>query len=685
MTTTPTSPELAADLAAEDLVPGRAVTLLQRVLMPRPGDPRKVRTLYLDEGRSQGVRVESRATGLLAAGDEVSFATYFNAFPAAYWRRWTSLERVTLRLRLSGAGRVDVYRSKADGSIVHAVGAAVSGTERDIELDLDLTPFVDGGWYWFDLTADEPTTVVEAGWYADREPLRPGRLAVGICTYNRPVDCIDAVATIAADPVVSAELTAVVVADQGNRRVRDDARFPEVAAQLGDRLRLVEQGNLGGSGGFARAMHETLETTDATHLLFLDDDVQLEADSLHRALTFSRFTDDPVLVGGQMLALQDRSVLHTMGEVVDRHSFLYRPAAYGVMQHDFAERSLRYTPQLHRRVDVDYNAWWMCLIPREVPETLGLPLPLFIKWDDAEFGVRAAAAGYPTVSMPGVAVWHVPWSDKNDALDWQAYFHQRNRTVSALLHSPYDRGGRMVRESFNHQIKHLLAMQYSVAELRIKALEDILEGPEHLHAQLVEALPTVRAMRARHADARAKPHPQEFPKVKAKPPRRGKTPTAPTSLAGHVLAALTGTVRQALPIPATARRNPEARVPARDARWWRLAQLNSAVVSTTDGTGATWYRRDPALFRQLLARSVAVHERVAQEWPRLARAYREALPDISSPQAWERTFAAARSADTAPAPSDAVPVSGLVDDATAAPADAMPAEEHDDAPRGPGG
>ena len=76
--------------------------------------------------------------------------------------------------------------------------------------------------------------------------------------------------------------------------------------------------------------------------------------------------------------------------------------------------------------------------------------------------------------MPGVAVWHVPWTDKNDALDWQAYFHQRNRFVAALLHSPYPHGGRMLRESFNHQVKHLFSMQYSTAELRHLALEDVL-------------------------------------------------------------------------------------------------------------------------------------------------------------------------------------------------------------------
>ncbi len=126
----------------------------------------------------------------------------------------------------------------------------------------------------------------------------------------------------------------------------------------------------------------------------------------------------------------------------------------------------------------------MCLIPIEVVREIGLSLPLFIKWDDSEYGLRAQAAGYPTVSMPGAAVWHVPWTDKNDALDWQAYFHQRNRFVAALLHSPFPHGGRLIRESLNHQIKHLLAMQYSTVELRHLALEDVLAGPEGLHAQL---------------------------------------------------------------------------------------------------------------------------------------------------------------------------------------------------------
>jgi galactofuranosylgalactofuranosylrhamnosyl-N-acetylglucosaminyl-diphospho-decaprenol beta-1,5/1,6-galactofuranosyltransferase len=241
----------------------------------------------------------------------------------------------------------------------------------------------------------------------------------------------------------------------------------------------------------------------------------------------------------------------------------------------------------------------------------------------------------------------VPWTDKNDALDWQAYFHQRNRTIAALLHSPYDFGGRVVRESFNHQVKHLLAMQYSTAHMRLLALEDILSGPGHLHPSILTKLPQIRALRGRHSDAQLRPHADAFPSVKiSKPPKRGQGLVDPRGVPGQLKAAAMAGVRQVLPVRALARKHPEARVAARDATWWRLAQLDSAIVSTTDGAATSWYRRDPKQFQQLMARTVAIHERFQREWPRLAGQYRAALPDVTSMQAWEATFEAA----AAPAP-----------------------------------
>ena len=39
-----------------------------------------------------------------------------------------------------------------------------------------------------------------------------------------------------------------------------------------------------------------------------------------------------------------------------------------------------------------------------------------------------------------------------------------------------------------------------------------------------------------------------------------------------------------------------------------------------------------------MARSVTLHVRLAKEWPRLVEQYKEALPELASPQAWHSTF-----------------------------------------------
>jgi galactofuranosylgalactofuranosylrhamnosyl-N-acetylglucosaminyl-diphospho-decaprenol beta-1,5/1,6-galactofuranosyltransferase len=86
------------------------------------------------------------------------------------------------------------------------------------------------------------------------------------------------------------------------------------------------------------------------------------------------------------------------------------------------------------------------------------------------------------------------------------------------------------------------------------------------------------------------------------------------------------------------RQHPEAIVPHVDQRWWRLAQLDSALVSAADGSSTAWYQRDPAEFRRQLVRSAQLHARLYREWPELSARYKEALPQLASPETWKATF-----------------------------------------------
>ncbi|MFL6147155.1 MAG: glycosyltransferase [Pseudonocardiaceae bacterium] len=617
--------------------------VLHRVVMPRADDPPAVRPLYLDEPETlhgRTAEVTSRSTVILPPACQLSFATYFNAFPASYWKRWTRVEEVALRLTVRGSGRVDLYRSKSNGDVVHLEGKQFDAVADPIQLEFreSLAPFEDGGWVWFDVATERGSlTVTDAAWIVD-EPLPVRPLAVAITTFNRPADCVTALAALAEEQAVLDVVAKVFVVDQGSVKVRDHQRFADVAAQLADRLVVIDQENLGGSGGFTRGMLEALRTTGIEHVMLMDDDVRLEPDSVLRAHAFASATSSPVIVGAQMLNLQVRSQLHAMGEIVDLRTSFWRPAPGSVYEHDFARLTLRNQRLLHARIHSTYNGWWMCLFPREILERTGLPLPLFIKWDDAEYALRAAECGFPTVTLPGCAIWHMPWTDKDDATDWTAYFHLRNRLITLALHSTYDVRRAIVQDGFRTTFKHLMAMEYSTVALHHKSIEDFLAGPERLFASLRDALPAVRKLREGYDDARTFSSAQQLPMPLFDPVRVERLlepPTHPVAIAKRALSTVSRHLRA--PEPQT-RDRPQINVPAGNARWFLLGMVDSATVSNADGSGVAFRKRDPQQFRALLARTIVLYRRLVAEWDVTAHRYRAAVPDLTSVESWETMF-----------------------------------------------
>ncbi len=590
-------------------------------------------------------QIESRHAMRVLAGERLSFGTYFNAFPASYWRRWTVVGAVRLTVTLTGRrANLIVYKSMARGNSQRVASETVDVEgSATLTFDLTLKPFVDGGWYWYDVVAGENDVVVEsAEWTAEvpDEKAEHGTVDIGITTMNRPDFCADLLSQLGDDADLRPYLDTVFVVEQGTDKVADSERFPKAEAALGATLRLIEQANLGGSGGYARGQLESVTKATATYFMCMDDDVVCEPEGVIRAVTFADLARRPTIVGGHMFNLYARSRMHSFGEIIQPWRFWWQSAPGVFGDWDFSARNLRSTRWMHQRVDVDFNGWFMCLIPRQVLEEVGLSLPLFIKWDDSEFGLRAKKAGYPTVTFPGAAVWHIPWSDKNDALDWQAYFHVRNRFIAALLHSTYPRGGRLVREDLNHTIAQLVSMQYSTVEIRHMALRDVLAGPDRLHELLPTRLSDVNTHRKQFSDAQLHADPDAFPAVKrTKPARKGREGAGvPTGRAVR-LTALLAPLRQLKPPRALSRRHPEVEVRATDAKWYRLAGFDSAVVSMNDGTSAALYQRDPAHFRALTRETVDLHQQLWREWPTLVEQYRGSLAEITSPQAWRDTFA----------------------------------------------
>jgi galactofuranosylgalactofuranosylrhamnosyl-N-acetylglucosaminyl-diphospho-decaprenol beta-1,5/1,6-galactofuranosyltransferase len=654
----------APKVVAEDIHEGWQT--LQRVILPSASQMDTV-PLYMDMGTATGIQLPtagdrdgqatkartissptkeahvedflSRRSTSVRSGERVSFGTYFNAFPASYWRRWTTVDKIRLQVRTHGVGSVIVYKSNARGSLQRVDTRRVEGISENV-FELSLAPFGDGGWYWFDLLAGtEPLVMLDAEWQGPASGTKPGSVTLQITTLNKTDFCLNNLRLLAENDDALDHVQEILIVDQGTQKVADAEGFEDVRKSLKGKLRIINQSNLGGSGGFARGMFEAVEN-GSDYVLLMDDDVVVEPESIIRLLTFADLCKSPTIVGGHMFDLYNRTVLHTFGETVNPYRFQPSlPSDDMILGHDFMSSNLRQTSWLHRRCDVDYNGWWMCLIPTEVIREIGLSLPLFIKWDDSEYGLRAKAAGYPTVSLPGSAVWHVSWIDKDDLVGWQAYFHARNRIVAALLHSPYEFGGRVIKESQYADVKHLVSMQYATAQGRQWALEDVLKGPDALPGLLSAKLPQIREMMSAHSDAVFHPDPDDFPAPKMdKPPRRGHGPSKPGKLTLLPWAAKTVVRQLASPVHGTSAERPQTTIAHQDNRWWRMAQYNSAVVSNAEGTGASWYRRDPKQLRKMLAESARLHSALLKEWPALSKKYKAAVSELTSMESWRRTF-----------------------------------------------
>lgn len=590
--------------------------------------------------RAATTMIDGRRSLSVPAGERVSLGTYFNAFPASYWRRWTRLSGVRLRVRTSGPGDVVVYRSNARG-VVQTVETAHVEEVSESEFALPFDNFLDGGWYWFDLVSrGECFRLEQADWLApdDAKPTLAGSLTISITTLNRTAYCLAVLEAIAGDADALSGIERITVVDQGNDRIRAHDDYPRVAELLGERLQLIEQANVGGSGGFSRGMLEAVRSGSSDFLMLLDDDVSVDPESIRRAHQFARFCAKPAIVGGHMFDMYDKTKLHAYAEGVDRWNFMWGPITPD--RHDFTSLNLRQTQWMHRRFDVDYNGWWMSLIPTSIIREIGLSLPVFIKWDDAEYSLRASDHGHPTITLPGSAIWHVSWVDKDDSRDWQAFYHARNRLVAALLHSPHQRGGRLPISNLASDVRHLLTLDYSTVALRQLAYESVMAGPDALHGELTTRLPAIRSVMKGYRetvlekDVRAF---AEFPRTSYFGEDAGADGTRP--LGRQIPRFLVKAIRHHWfrRVDDEARRRPLAHLP-HGSPWWKIVLLDSFALSNAEGSGVTWHVRDRRLFRTLLRSSIRQNLAIRRRWASLAADYRKQLATITSLDTWATTL-----------------------------------------------
>lgn len=607
---------------------------------------------------SVGYTIVGRRSLSLDPHSTASFDSYFNRLHAGYLARWTALKQVTLRLRGSGSCRVTLRRSTAEGRVV------IEDVEV-VHLDpsvvwthtLDLAPFAAGGAAWFDLESlDGQVELSGADWVAEVDEVHQATIDVAICTFNRPADVLTTLSTLRKDPEFLSHVRNVWLVDNGSKSFRDLPGADEVTREWGPALHHILQPNLGGSGGFSRGMHEAAQAGDSNYVFLMDDDVLAEPESLRRAVIFAELATTPIAVGGQMLNRQKPLRMESTGERVDSRKIIWKAAPLGKAE----VRMDRYSQD--RVVDVGYNAWWACLIPLDVVREIGLSMPMFIKWDDVEYGLRMAQHGVLTVTLPGVAVWHESWELKDAETDWTLYFFIRNRLIAwAILSADLPRSIRssrlqtILREYFLRDVlRNVARRSLSSVHAVNMAIADFLLGPGILDTPLDELVTRVRAGRREYPGDHVE---APFTPTGRAPadPKRLPVPLRPLGMARSLSREL-GISRPLVPLPVppsllkpkpvadewepwreAVDRGPVTLPDSAD-HWWALMDYADAIVVSVDGTKAVRRRREPRAAREVTRRFLALGRELLRRSDQLATDYAAARDHYISPEAWEKQW-----------------------------------------------
>ena len=562
----------------------------------------------------------------LEKGAPVDTNTYFGRLPASYFQRWTTATDVQLKLVFdtSSPARLLLRGSNIHGGVRTIASTEVDGTGTAV-LSARLNEFVDGGALWMECTAvGGPLTITDLEWTAPAPPtIRPA--AITICTFNRADDCATNVAAVAGDKALLAGIDAIYVVDQGTDAVETRPLFNDVASQLGDKLVYLRQPNLGGAGGFSRGMYEISSIADHANVILMDDDILCEPETILRLNAFANLTPSPTIIGAQMLYLKNTRLLHVGAEQTQMERLRAgRWAPNALHNADVIKH------RQHKRVDAEYNAWWSCLIPSEVIAAIGLPLPMFFQWDDIEYGQRASAAGFPTVTLPNAGVWHADfhWKDRDE---FMRYFSVRNSLITHALHGNIDTKatGRWLAREITEA---LVSMQYGMAYTMIRRLEDFLEGPEVLRDGGPAALTAIRSERSEFGETIVHPavNIRELTDVVPRFHPTGHKPRKDRINLVLAKRAVFQWLGRVIPGPVA--------IAAEDNQWWHVSLFGHAVVTDASQSGVRVRRRDKQKLTTLTRRMTKALRRFRKEAPALQEQYGRALPDLISRDNWSRLY-----------------------------------------------
>ncbi|MHB8543815.1 MAG: glycosyltransferase, partial [Leptospirales bacterium] len=409
----------------------------------------------------------------LAPSDEIDLSTFFGAFSLTTWCGPANIDEVIVRIRVKGKCLLQIVQTKPDDTWEIHLETLISGDTED-EWHESAFKNLSGkqGILFPKITVLEEGAEFTGLEYATPNfPRFPVRLAMIMPTYKREsyvLKNIEKISKILPDYRGTFEL---FVIDNGQTLKPDE---------IPNGIRIVPNRNFGGTGGFSRGLLEAFNSRlDFTHFLFCDDDVELEIETIRRIFSLWQFLNPRSVVGGSMLSMSKKSDIYETGAYMDPDTGLLK--LFTQMSAQTASDLSSYD-SVYDREPINFFGWWFCSFSRLVYEELGMPIPVFVRVDDMEYGLRQTKSGFPLRTLLGLGVWHEDFSRKRASLVMD-FYGMRNKRVVSLLHGTTRNGRSFLKLNFINIVKNILTLRYQKANMLFLAFSEFMKGPDHLMEQ----------------------------------------------------------------------------------------------------------------------------------------------------------------------------------------------------------
>lgn len=452
--------------------------------------------LYTAEGSVDYSEVDNS----LAFESTLGFLTYFNSLSCFKWRKYSNAGPIRLHVELVGDAcdveivgvrkedaRPDMAPDPFQDSTASIVKGEVEATSQGIKANFDGSyeyealevPIEDDGLVvvGFNLHSKGATAVRNAYWYTevDEGVVRPIKLALATTTFRKEAYVVPNIEAVKREVLGSDD----VIADAFHMYVVDNGSTLDAGALSDAGVTVIPNANVGGAGGFARGMMAALggENVSAdfgfTHVLLMDDDVTIFPESIKRTFNLLALANDKykdAFINGAMLQAQ-RPNLQFEDVAFVMKSGAYRRVKGNLFMDTLADVAV------NEVIDVEvpnaYGAWWYSCIPVAAIRKNGLPLPVFFRCDDVEYGMRCK----PTyMTMNGICVWHDAFDDRFRA-SVDGYQYMRNFPIVMACSGNINLMPHMLRAARMINL-FTRSLGYETAELILLGLEDFMKGPE---------------------------------------------------------------------------------------------------------------------------------------------------------------------------------------------------------------